>query len=268
MTTLAFWLPVIFLFVAALLGAALKRRSRDACLKKFQGDLVFLRRTDGLWRAGVLRPFASGLELLYDEPRKEASGLVSSLVLHQVEVDKLTRIARPTPPEDTRAGADRRRILARIRNPDFFDRTRRASLNLYNMVRDAFGQSLNVIIGALTKGSNLSNVKNADKKLTEMSQSLTGVIPNAWEPVLETYRGRHVVVESGATDKPCKEWGILEDYSAKYLLIREVKMVEPPADEGAVRKGKAVQSGTVFDVLYQRSSALVRHAAPEEEYSH
>jgi hypothetical protein len=41
-------------------------------------------------------------------------------------------------------------------------------------------------------------------------------------------------------------------------------MVEPPADEGAVRKGKAVQSGTVFDVLYQRSSALVRHAAPEE----
>ena len=250
MTTLAFWLPVIFLFAAALLGAALKRRARDACLKKFQGDLVFLRRTDGLWRAGVLRPFASGLELLYDEPRKEASGLVSSLVLHQAEVDRLTRIARPTPAEDTRAGSDRRRILARIRNPDFFDRTRRASLNLYNMVRDAFGQSLNVIIGALS----------------EMSQSLTGVIPNAWEPVLETYRGRHVVVESGTADKPCKEWGILEDYSAKYLLVREVKMAEPPADEGAVRKGKAVRSGTVFDVLYQRSSALVRHAAPAPDH--
>ena len=104
---------------------------------------------------------------------------MSSLVLHQAEVDKLTRIARPTPPEDTRAGADRRRILARIRNPDFIDRTRRASHNLYNMVRDAFGQSLNVIIGALTKGSNISDVKNADKKLSEMSQSLTGVIPNA-----------------------------------------------------------------------------------------
>ena len=108
MTTLAFWLPVIFLFAAALLGAALKRRARDACLKTFQGDLVFLKRTDGLWRTGVLRSFASGLELLYDQPRKEASGLVSSLVLHQTEVDKLTRIARPTPPEDTRAGAGKR----------------------------------------------------------------------------------------------------------------------------------------------------------------
>jgi len=266
MTTLAFWLPVIFLFAAALLGAALKRRSRDICLKKFQDEFVFLRRTDGLWRAGVLRPFASGLELLYDEPRKEGSGLVSSLVLHQGEVDKLTRIARPTPPADTRSGAERRRVLARIRNPDFFDRTRRASLNLYNMVRDAFGQSLNVIIGALTKGSNLSGVKNADKKLSEMSQSLTGVIPNAWEPVLETYRGRNVVIESGTADEPCKEWGILEDYSARYLLIREVHMVEPPADEGAVRKGKAVRSGTVFDVLYQRSSALVRHSAPDVDH--
>ena len=262
MTTLAFWLPVIFLFAAALLGAALKRRARDACLKTFQGDLVFLKRTDGLWRTGVLRSFASGLELLYDQPRKEASGLVSSLVLHQAEVDKLTRIARPTPPEDTRAGADRRRILTRIRNPNFFDRARRASLNLYNMVRDAFGQSLNVIIGTLTKGSNLSDVKNADKKLSEMSRSLTGVIPNAWEPVLETYRGRHVVVESGSTENPCKEWGILEDYSDKYLLVREVTMIETPIDEDAVIKGKAVRSGTVFDVLYQRSSALVRHSAP------
>jgi hypothetical protein len=134
------------------------------------------------------------------------------------------------------------------------------------MVRDAFGQSLNVIIGAITKGSNLSDVKNADKKLSEMSQSLTGVIPNAWEPVLETYRGRRVVIESRASDKLCKEWGILEDYSAKYLLIREVTMVETPTDEGAVRKGKSVKSGSVFDVLYQRSSALVRHAAPESNH--
>ena len=72
-------------------------------------------------------------------PEKKPQTSCPRSSFHQAEVDKLTRIARPTPPEDTRAGADRRRILARIRNPDFIDRTRRASHNLYNMVRDAFG---------------------------------------------------------------------------------------------------------------------------------
>ena len=43
MTSLAFWLPILFLFAAALLGAAFKRRSRDHCLKRFEGAQVFAR---------------------------------------------------------------------------------------------------------------------------------------------------------------------------------------------------------------------------------
>ena len=38
MNTLAFWLPLLFLFASALVGTILKRRAKDHCLKKFEVD--------------------------------------------------------------------------------------------------------------------------------------------------------------------------------------------------------------------------------------
>lgn len=271
MTTLAFWLPILFLFAAALLGAAFKRRSRDHCLKRFEGAEIFARDADSSYRQGRLRTYAQGLELLLDEPRAEGSGNISSLVFHQAEVDKLQLIARPAPSEGSPEHARWLKALAKIRRPGLFARMKRGILSLYNMVRDAFGQAINAVIGALAKDSNLSEVKTADKRLSEMSQTLTGVIPNSWEPVLEAYRGRRVVIESGPPDARRKEWGILEDYSIKFLLVREVELIDPPASGTAdsSAKGRAPSKNKnaprIFDVLYLRGSSIFRHGVPDDE---
>jgi hypothetical protein len=63
MDTLAFWLPLILLFLSALLGAVIKRRSCDHCLKKFNGQKVLFAFQDGEWICGKLEVFAKGVEI-------------------------------------------------------------------------------------------------------------------------------------------------------------------------------------------------------------
>ena len=70
--------------------------------------------------------------------------------------------------------------LKKIQNPGFFSRVRRLTLNLFNMLRDAFGQATQTIIGAINRESSLSNVKNSDKRMNEIQSGLTELVPNAW----------------------------------------------------------------------------------------
>ena len=62
-------------------------------------------------------------------------------------------------------------------------------LTFYNMLKDAFGQAAKAIIGALSKDTSLSKVKDSNKRIEEVRSGLTELVPNAWEPILEKYRG-------------------------------------------------------------------------------
>ena len=259
MESFAFWLPLLLLFFSALMGTALKRRACDHCLKKFNKSRVVLPNGEGVWESGTLRVFAQGLEIDYEKPREESCGKFESLVLHPSEVGKINYFLRPAPAPDTRAGVEWGRELERIRKPSFLDRVIRANLNFYNMLRDAFGQASQAILGAISKDSSVGKVKNADKRAAEIGSGLTELVPNAWEPILEKYRGHQVVVERKCKEGLVKEVGVLEDYSSKYLLVREVvvrdrELLAYLTDNGAAEDAKN-------DFLYARANAVVRHTA-------
>ena len=257
MDTLAFWLPLALLFFSALAGTALKRRARDHCLKKFEESEVVLPHGQDQWERGVLRVFAQGIELAYEKKRPEDLGVIESLVLHPSEVDGIAYLLRQAPAPDTRAGVEWERELQRIRFPSFRNKVIRAALNFYNMLRDAFGQASQAILGAISKDSSVGEVKNANKHVNEIGSDLTDLVPNAWEPILEKYRGHQVVVERKTKSGLIKESGVLEDYSSKYLLVREVvvrdeKLLSYLEEQGADRDAKN-------DFLYSRSNSIVRH---------
>ena len=65
----------------------------------------------------------------------------------------------------------------------------------YNMLKDAFGQAAKAIIGAISKDTAISKVKDSNKRIEEVRSGLTELVPNAWEPILEKYRGSRVVIE-------------------------------------------------------------------------
>ncbi len=257
MDTLAFWLPLLFLFVSALVGTILKRRSCDHCLKKFEGSKVILSDSLGVFHQGSLCVFAQGLEIVFSGVENEKNGNLNSLIIHPKEVNEIPFLVRPAPDADTMIGLTWRQELNRILKPSPWDRICRLSLNFYNMLRDAFGQAAKTILGAVSKDTTVGQVKNADKQMNKIGGELTTLVPNAWEPVLEKHRGRRIIVERKSKTGLIKEAGILEDYSPQFLLVRNVYIDENTFSQIECLGKKNPKN--LFDVLYARHSAIIRN---------
>ena len=257
MDSIAFWLPLLFLFVSALLGTAMKRRARDHCLKRLDGTRVILPDLNGKWQHGEVKIFAQGIELIFPSPKAKSFGDIQSLVIHPNEVDKIPFFIRPAPDVDTRAGVKWAEELERIRNPSFKQRIYRMMLNFYNMLRDAFGQAAQTIMGAMSKDSSVGKVKNSDKRINEIGSGLTELVPNAWEPILEKYRGRRILIERKTPEGFVNEAGVLEDYSSRYLLVRQVSIQDEKLRQ--LIEGQQKKPSELYDFIYSRSTTIIRN---------
>lgn len=261
MNTLAFWLPLLFLFASALLGTILKRRAKDHCLKKFEGHYTILPSLSGEMIQGFLSVYAQGIQLLYPQKIKKDIGMIDSFVLHPAEIEKIPYIIRPAPDPETRAGFKWSQEMHRILQPNFLQKSQRLILTFYNMLKDAFGQAAKAIIGALSKDTSISKVKDSNKRIEEVRSGLTELVPNAWEPILEKYRGRRVVIERKGADGMVYESGVLEDYSSKYLLLREVHLKESALLEKIELINEKKNFG--LDMLFSRKIAIIRHTVDD-----
>ena len=261
MNTLAFWLPLLFLFASALLGTILKRRAKDHCLKKFEGHYIILPSLSGEMIQGFLSVYAQGIQLLYPQKIKKDIGMIDSFVLHPAEIEKIPYIIRPAPDPETRAGFKWSQEMHRILQPNFLQKSQRLILTFYNMLKDAFGQAAKAIIGALSKDTSISKVKDSNKRIEEVRSGLTELVPNAWEPILEKYRGRRVVIERKGADGMVYESGVLEDYSSKYLLLREVHLKESALLEKIELINEKKNFG--LDMLFSRKIAIIRHTVDD-----
>ena len=256
MDTFAFWLPLILLFISALIGAVIKRRSCDHCLKKFQGNKILLPLHTGAWICGHLEVFAQGIEIELSSEQQIDGNLLQSHIIHSSEVEKLAYLIRQAPDSDTRQGVVWKKERERLLHPPIQDRMKRSVLNAYNMLRDSFGQAIKAIIGSISKDTQLAKSKDSDKRLHEVQTNLTGMVPNAWEPILEKYRGKKVAIEREIDKKIIVEAGILEDYSNKYLLLRDVHLTENTLKDHLLELG--CSDACAYDVIYSRTKAALR----------
>jgi hypothetical protein len=257
METFAFWIPIIFLFITALIGTILKRCSCDHCLKKFNGSKVFIPKSCGVLEFGELCVYAQGIEIIFNNVSKKNGKMIRSLIIHPSEVNKVPFIFRAAPDPETMDSVLWEKDLQNILNPSAWSRFSRISLNFYNMLRDAFGQAAKTILGAVSKDTSLGKVKDANKQMTSIGSELTTLVPNAWEPVLEKNRGKKVIIERKNKDEIVRDIGILEDYSSKFLLVRNVTIENQNFEISD--NLQVIKSDSKFDVLYARSSSVIRN---------
>lgn len=254
---LAFWIPVLVIFASALLGAIVKRYTTDPCLKVFNKSFVFVRLKDGRWLSGDLIVFSNCLELIYRDPESLPPRYEKlSYVLYEQNLDSIERVMRPSPPEKS---ADREhwvREIYRLQNPSAIRRIRRRIRNWFNMLRDAVAQSVTVVFGAMKKRTRLGALPVDEAKVGEMGRTLISAVPNAYEPILEKYLGRKVVIETPRGEQLLLQSGVLQEYSGKFLLVRDVDLLPeiPPGSAGRVWN-------TNFDVAFPRSMSWVRNLA-------
>ena len=141
--------------------------------------------------------------------------------------------------------------IKQIANPSLFCRFRRWLWNIFNTLRDAISQSLGMLIGSIKKSTPMGKVSGADARAGEIGNTLLGTIPNAYEPVLEKYLSKQVIVEMLEDGEVIEFSGLLQEYSGKYLLLRNV-VYKPDLDNGTEFPDR-------FDIIFPRNKALVRH---------
>ena len=253
-----FWLPMVLLFAAATAAAIIARRRRDRCLKYFQRDRVLIHMQSGKWIWGRMGVYPKAIELTFETPEPDEAGLTKgSYVLYTPEVDGIRTILQPSPPAGTAAHDLWQREIHRVANPSLLRRMGRWIWNVFNTLRDAVSQSLSMTLGTLKTKTPMGKVAGADKRAGEVGQTLLNTVPNAYEPVLERYLSKPVVVEMLEEGTVVEFAGLLQEYSGQYLLLRNV--AHTPTFDPEIGTGLQTPLPEHFDIIFPRNKALVRH---------
>jgi len=247
-----FWLPMLLLFIAATITAIATRRKRDRCLKYFNREPVMILMESGKWLWGRFNAYPKAMELAFEHPEADETGYKkASYVLYTPEVDGIKKILQSPPRSGTPEHEKWKREIERIANPSLLRRLRLWLWNVFNTLRDAVSQSLGMLIGSMKKSTPIGKVAGADKRAGEIGNTLLGTVPNTYEPVLEKYLSKQVIVEMLEDGQVIEFAGLLQEYSGKYLLLRNV----------AYQPGITLNTPLPdrFDIIFPRNKALVRH---------
>ena len=257
----AFWGPILLLIATGAIIAALKRPATDTCLRAFNGAFVLVRMVSGKWIWGRMRLFGSCLEIRYAQAHAGKAGRAakSSYLLYEADFAAVDRIVRPAPTEGsalTRWQAE----IARLRDGGQARRLWRSLRNVLHLLKDALGQSVGVIVGVFKQRTVLGRVGAADDRVNEMGVTLLIVVPNSYEAIPEAYLCRDVIVEAVRGEIVTEHLGLLEDYTAKYLLLRAMALPEGLPEAARPAEGWPPE----VDVVFPREKTIVRHLAAEE----
>jgi hypothetical protein len=253
----SFWLPLFLIFASALSAAIVKRYIKDACLRVFHHTFVFLRLRDGRWLSGELVVFSNSLEIRFRNPIPLGDRFERlTHVIYEQNLESIDRILRPSPRQGTDARQEWEREIERLKNPSPLRLARRRIRNLFNMLRDAVAQAFVIIFGTVRRRTRFASVQLDEGKVGEVGRNLISAVPNAYEPILELYLGRDVIVQTTNDSKVEEQSGVLQEYSARYILARDVELLRelPPAIPNDLFDDQ-------FDVVFPRQWNHVRHLA-------
>src|SRR6478609_5062459 len=134
-----FYFTLLFIFLTAIITTVFTKWARDKCLKFFRHYHVTLERTRGQTAWGFLRVFSSGLEIVFDHPLIDVTGLKkTSFLIYAQEMDsQVLAILRYHDELDEKQRAAREAQIHRTFNPGPLRRAWRGVRNFVNTLRDA-----------------------------------------------------------------------------------------------------------------------------------
>ena len=243
-------ITIIFIILAAGVGAFIRKRSRDKCLRDFEQNMVTLEDTAGKKIWGKLRVENTGLEFVYPQKQKDPDGHEeASYILYKYEYPRIGAVARFHDELSDRNKKGREKELKRTYHPGFWRRLKRRVLNVFRTVRDSVVEIVNLLISQAKKVTPAGKVLTSqDKYVTQMKQELMGSVGTSYEPLLERYIGHKVVLELLKGDKVFEYCGVLKEYTAEFIEIMDVDY--RINQEEATRKA---------DLVVLRKYGLVRH---------
>jgi hypothetical protein len=226
-----FYLTLLFIFLTAIITTVATKWTRDKCLKFFHGYHVTLERTRGQTIWGKLKVFSSGVEVTYDHPYIDSRGRKkTSFMVYGSETDsQILSIFRYHDELDERAQRLRRKQVLATFNPGPARRLWRGIRNFVNTLRDAFNAAIGAAVGQYQRMNPTSAVLSTQStSVTQIGQTLIGKFAtNAFEPLLEQYIGRPVILDVADPINPNnvtqQYGGYLADYTQNFIAIFNVE---------------------------------------------
>jgi len=245
-------LTIIFIILAAGIGAFVRKRSRDKCLRDFERNMVTLEQTSGKTIWGRLRVENTGLEFVYPEKYKDRQGHdETSYILYKYEYPNIAVVVRFHDELSEQNKRAREKELKRTYHPGFWRRLKRRILNVFRTVRDSVVEIINLLISQAKKATPAGKVLTSqDKYVSQMKQELMTSAGTSFEPLLERYIGHKVVLEMIKGDKILEYCGVLKEYTAEFIEIMDVNYAVKPD-----------QPTRTADLVVPRKLGLIRHLA-------
>jgi len=245
-------ITILFIILAAGIGAFVRKRSRDKCLRDFERNMVTLETKSGkpLW--GALRVENTGLEFVYSKKHRDEQGHdETSYILYKYEYPTITAVIRFHDELSDRHKKAREKELKRTYHPGPWRREKRRILNVFRTVRDSVVEIVNLLISQAKKAAPAGRVLTSqDKYVSQMKQELMDSAGTSFEPLLERYIGHKVVLEMVKGDRILEYCGVLKEYTAEFIEIMDVHY--------AVDEGEPARKA---DLVVPRKIGLIRHLA-------
>ncbi|MBN1641780.1 MAG: hypothetical protein JXA09_11140 [Anaerolineae bacterium] len=225
------YVSLFVILLSALVGFYVNSRVRDRCLRDFDGYTVTIEHKTGKMTWGVLRTYSTGLEVVYSTGHRDPEGHVEySYILYDNETSTLQAIYRFHDHQTAQHARRREHDIARTYQPSIVSRARRSLRNLFNTFKDAIVQASNAILGQRAAQRPQNLVLSRYQDLTSSGvQLVSGTLGNAYEPILERHIGQYVVAELLRGEAIEEEYGILKEYSPKYVELLNAKVEVPLA---------------------------------------
>ncbi|MFQ6127013.1 MAG: hypothetical protein ACE5R6_20750 [Candidatus Heimdallarchaeota archaeon] len=243
-------ITIIFIGLAAVVGALIRRISKDKCLKDFSRNMVTLQEISGKIVWGKLRVENTGLEFIYPQKHKDKEGHdETSYILYKYEYPNIAALIRFHDELSERNKKEREEELKRTYHPTLLRRFGRKIKSIFKTVRDSVIEVVNLLISQAKKATPAGTVLTSqDKYVSQMKQELISSAGTSYEPLLERYIGHKVVLELIKGDKISEHCGVLKDYTAEFVEIMDVdyKLKE----DQPIRKA---------DLVVPRKLSVIRH---------
>jgi hypothetical protein len=250
-------LTLLLIFVTAIITVLIQQRRKDKCLKLLHDYHVSYLTATGKCIWGDLLVFSKGLVVRFDAPYRNSRGIIkSSALIYETDMANCMALCRVDSALTDTERQTRRRQLARCVQPSVFRRWWRMIRNLFSTLKDAFSKAFSTVLGHVAKmkpggsGALAANQASVD----QIGQTLLGAAGNAYEPILEKFIGKPVILElntpapgSDAPDKsrPVELHGFLAEYSDKYVAIMNrdhtpIESIDLQATESLERPGMRI----------------------------
>ena len=245
-----FAITIIFIVLATVVAAFIRRTSRDKCLKDFWQNMVTLEKTDGKIMWGKLNVENTGLEFVYPAKHTDKQGHdETSFILYKYEYSNIAALIRYHDQLSGSGKKEREKELKRTYHPTLLRRLKRKIQNIFKTVRDSVMEVVNMLISQAKKATPAGAVLTSqDKYVSQIKRELIGSAGTSFEPLLEKYIGHKVVLELVKGDKILEYAGVLKDYTAEFVEIMDVNY--KVKEDEPVRKA---------DLVVPRKYGVIRH---------